>query len=112
MLMLNVLNDLVGFAECVNPTRPTRALSDGRLYKALGELQAAGMLPSSHDEAAALAARMRLRGPQDAVIGVLAHVRVAAVTAVGIVAAAAAAAAAAAVAVAVAAIVSEVSAHP
>lgn len=33
------------------------------------------MLPSNHDEAAALAARIRLRGPQDAVVGVLAHVR-------------------------------------
>lgn len=45
-----------------------------RLYKALVELESAGMLPSSHDEAARLASRMRLRGPQDVVTGVLAHV--------------------------------------
>lgn len=46
-----------------------------RLYKALAELHAAGMLPANHDEAAALAARIKLRGPQDAVVGVLSHVR-------------------------------------
>eukprot|EP00752_Nemacystus_decipiens_P018614 g16689.t1 len=48
-------------------------LQNRELYKALAELHAAGMLPSNHDEAAALAARIRLRGPQDAVVGVLAH---------------------------------------
>ncbi|CAN0234818.1 unnamed protein product [Pylaiella littoralis] len=48
-------------------------LHNRELYKALVELESAGMLPSSHDEAARLASRMRLRGPQDVVTGVLAH---------------------------------------
>ncbi|CAN0149209.1 unnamed protein product [Scytosiphon promiscuus] len=43
------------------------------LYKALAELEGAGMLPSSPDEAAGLASRIRLKAPQDAVIAALPH---------------------------------------
>lgn len=65
---------LVLAVVCVLDLGPCFVFGWGRLCKALVELEAAGMLPSSHDEAARLAARIRLRGPRDVVTGVLAHV--------------------------------------
>jgi len=46
-----------------------------RVLKALMELKEAGLLPASHDQAAALAARIKQQGPHAVVLGVLAQVR-------------------------------------
>ncbi|CAM9431221.1 unnamed protein product, partial [Ectocarpus fasciculatus] len=48
-------------------------LSTRELFKALIELEGAGMLPSSQEEAAGLAATIRRRGPQDTITAVLPH---------------------------------------
>ncbi|CBJ27707.1 Nuclear pore complex protein Nup93, putative [Ectocarpus siliculosus] len=48
-------------------------LSNRELFKALIELEGAGMLPSSQEEAAGLADTIRRRGPQDTVTAVLPH---------------------------------------
>lgn len=53
------------------------SLHADRLFKALIELEGAGMLPSSQEEAAGLADTIRRRGPQDTVTAVLPHVRIA-----------------------------------
>lgn len=53
---------------CVN-------VSGNRLFRALQELEAAGMLPSSQEEAARLANRIRIRGADDAITIVLPEVR-------------------------------------
>lgn len=53
---------------CVN-------VSVNRLFRALQELEAAGMLPSSQEEAARLANRIRIRGADDAITIVLPEVR-------------------------------------
>lgn len=48
--------------------------SVSRLFRALQELEAAGMLPSSQEEAVGLANRIRIRGANDAITIVLPEV--------------------------------------
>ena len=58
-----------------NPCHRRRCSCRSRLFRALVELERASMLPSSQEEAAGLAARIRLRGKGDAVTTILPEVR-------------------------------------